>query len=79
VLDDARQKAAKLDDSFLTQSGVTMTIAFYDELGMDMGKVQTNYIIKVGMLMLVIALASGLAVIIVTLLSARLRQELPET
>ena len=72
VLYDAQQKAAKLDDSFLTQSGVTMTIAFYDELGMDMSKVQTNYIIKVGLWMLLIALASGLAVIIVTLLSARI-------
>jgi ATP-binding cassette, subfamily B, multidrug efflux pump len=72
VLNDARQKAAKLDDSFLTQSGVTMTIAFYDELGMDMGKVQTNYIITVGLWMLLIALASGLAVIVVTLLSARI-------
>lgn len=72
VLEDARQKAANLDDSFLTQSGVTMTLAFYDELGMDMGKVQTNYIIKIGMLMLLIALASGIAVIVVTLLSARI-------
>jgi ATP-binding cassette subfamily B protein len=72
VLDDARQKAAKLDDSFLTQSGVTMTTAFYDELGIDMAKVQTNYIIKVGLWMLLIALASGLAVIVVTLLSARI-------
>jgi ATP-binding cassette, subfamily B, multidrug efflux pump len=72
VLEDARQKADNLDDSFLTQSGVTMTLAFYDELGMDMGKVQTNYIIKIGMLMLLIALASGIAVIVVTLLSARI-------
>jgi ATP-binding cassette subfamily B protein len=72
VLDDARQKAAKMDDSFLTQSGVTMTTAFYDELGIDMSKVQTNYIIKIGLWMLLIALASGLAVIIVTLLSARI-------
>ncbi len=72
VLDDARQKASKMDDSFLSQSGVTMTTAFYDELGVDMGKVQTDYIIEVGLWMLVIALASGLAVIIVTLLSARI-------
>lgn len=72
VLDDARQKAAKLDDSFLTQSGVTMTTAFYDELGIDMGKVQTDYIIKVGLWMLLIALASGVAIIIVTLLSAKI-------
>ena len=72
VIDAARQKAAKLDVSFLKQSGVTMTTAFYDELGRDMGKVQTNYIIKVGLWMLLIALASGLAVIIVTLLSARI-------
>ena len=72
VLDVARGKAAKLDDSFLTQSGVTMTTAFYTELGMDMGKVQTNYIIRVGLWMLLIALASGVAVIIVTLLSARI-------
>lgn len=72
VLDGAREKAAKLDDSFLSQSGVSMTIAFYDELGMDMSKVQTNYIIKVGLIMLLIALASGLAVIVVTLLSARI-------
>lgn len=72
VLDAARDKAAKLDDSFLAQSGVTMTTAFYDELGMDMGKVQTNFIIRVGLWMLLIALASGLATIIVTLLSARI-------
>lgn len=72
VMDDARQKASQLDDSFLSQSGVTMTTAFYDELGIDMGKVQTNYIITVGLWMLLIALASGLAVIVVTLLSARI-------
>jgi ATP-binding cassette subfamily B protein len=71
VLDDARAKAAKLDDSFLTQSGVSMATAFYEELGIDMGKVQTNYIIRVGLLMLLIALASGVAVVVVTLLSSR--------
>lgn len=72
AMETAREKATKLDDSFLTQSGVAMTIAFYEELGMDMGKVQTNYIIKVGLRMLLIALVSGLAVIVVTLLSARI-------
>jgi len=72
VTDAAREKAAELDDSFLNQSGVTMATAFYEELGKDMGKVQTTYIIKVGLLMLLIALASGLAVIVVTLLSSRI-------
>lgn len=72
VLEAAREKAAKLDDSFLAQSGVTMTTAFYEELGMDMGKVQSDFIIRVGLWMLLIALASGLATIIVTLLSARI-------
>jgi ATP-binding cassette, subfamily B, multidrug efflux pump len=72
VMDAARQKAAKLGDSYLAQSGIVMTKAFYTELGIDMGKYQTNYIIRVGLFMLLIALASGVAVIIVTLLSARI-------
>lgn len=72
TLDAARQKAEKLDDSFLSQSGVAMTKAFYEELGKDMGKVQTNYILRIGMFMLLIALASGLAVVLVTLLSSRI-------
>ncbi len=72
TIDAARQKAEKLDDTFLNQSGITLSKAFSEELGVNMDKVQRHYIITVGIWMLLIALASGVAVILVTLLSSRI-------
>lgn len=70
VFDNARQQAMKMDSSILKQSGTIMVGALYKELGIDLGTIQRNYIIRIGLLMLLIALASGIATILVSLISS---------
>ena len=72
VLEQARSKAEALDDSILTQTGIAFSRAFSEELGTDMDKVQSRYILKIGLWMLGIALVGGLSVVIVSLLSSRI-------
>ncbi len=72
LFDQARQQALALDRPLLTQSGTMLTGVFYRELGVDMGAHQRSYIVRVGLLMLFIALAGGLATVLVSLLSSRI-------
>ncbi|MDR3288064.1 MAG: ABC transporter ATP-binding protein/permease [Peptococcaceae bacterium] len=67
----AREQAAG-DQSLAKQSGVVLAKSFYAELGADIGAMQTAYIIKIGLLMLLIALAGGAATVLVGLLSSRI-------
>ncbi len=55
----------------VTQAAVAAVRSEYEALGMDMGKVQNNYILRVGGIMLLLTLLSGLATIAVAYLSAR--------
>ncbi|HZK43566.1 MAG TPA: ABC transporter ATP-binding protein [Syntrophomonadaceae bacterium] len=61
-----------LNDDNLKQTGIMFTRAFYNELGVDISKSQTNYILKIGLIMLTIALLGGIASILVSLLSSRI-------
>ncbi|MEG2003954.1 MAG: ABC transporter permease, partial [Clostridia bacterium] len=72
AIDDAIAKADKIDDMLVSQSAVKMVGALYDELGVDVGATQSSYIIKIGSIMLLIALGSGLATIAVTFLSSKI-------
>lgn len=72
VFEDARSKALKNSDSMLRQSGAAMTKSFYTELGMDIGKIQNNYILNKGLWMLLIALGGGLAAVLVGFFSAKI-------
>jgi ATP-binding cassette subfamily B multidrug efflux pump len=63
---------ATLDNSMITQSAVTAVKAEYAALGMDTGKLQTDYITHTGMLMLLVTLISVICTIIVGFLSARI-------
>ena len=56
----------------MKQSGIMLTKAFYAELGTDMNGLQRGYIIRIGLLMLLIALLGGLATVLVSLLSSRI-------
>ncbi|MCR8645918.1 ABC transporter ATP-binding protein/permease [Paenibacillus sp. N1-5-1-14] len=67
----AHEKAINNETS-LKQSGIMFAKAFYDELGMDISGMQTAYILRVGLLMLAIALLGGLATVLVSLLSSRI-------
>ncbi len=65
-------KFAGLDASMITQSAVSAVKAEYAALGMDTGKLQTDYITHTGMLMLLVTLVSVVCTVIVGYLSARI-------
>jgi ATP-binding cassette subfamily B protein len=52
--------------------GIMISKVFYEELGVDMHSIQTAYIIRVGGVMLIIALLGGVATILVSLISSRI-------
>lgn len=71
VLDDAHKEALKNSDSMLTQSGAAMCKSFYRELGMNISNIQTGFIFKTGLWMLLIALAGGAAAVLVGYFASR--------
>jgi len=72
MIETARSDAKKNADSMLTQSGAAMTKNFYKELGLDIAAIQRAYIFKIGFLMLLIALAGGVATIMVGYFAAKI-------
>ncbi len=72
ILASARETADKTPESMLVQTGTVMVKGFYKELGMDIGKIQNSYILKIGLFMLLIALISGCATISVAFLSSKI-------
>ncbi len=72
AFDDARKTADATDDSLLDQVGVVMVKQFYNELGVDTGKIRSNYIWITGVKMLALTLAGALATILVGLLASRI-------
>lgn len=65
------EKFAAMGEPLIKQMSVSSVKAEYTALGLDMAKVQNDYIIRVGGLMLLVTLASVTATILVGLLSAR--------
>ncbi len=72
AFDGAREKAIALDSGILVQSGTRLVPIFYRELGVDMGSYQSKYIINIGIYMLLIAIASGIATILVSYISSKI-------
>ncbi|MDL2212220.1 ABC transporter ATP-binding protein/permease [Erysipelotrichaceae bacterium OttesenSCG-928-M19] len=64
--------ASQLDESMQNQTGMVLSKAFYEELGVDLSQMQSNYIFKIGFLMLGIALIGGLATVGVNFFSSRI-------
>lgn len=60
-----------LTESIINQSAINYIKTQYEEIGMDIGKRQTNYIFYTGGIMVLISLASMASAILVGLLSAR--------
>ena len=65
------QRFGALGDSMVTQAAVGPVKAEYEALGMDTDKLQTNYILRVGGMMLLLTLLSGVCTIAVGYLSAK--------
>lgn len=71
AFESAQQAAAQTDPSMLSQMGVTLTRLFYQELGMDNGSIQNQYIVVTGLYMLLLTLASAVSSVLVGLIAAR--------
>ncbi|MFH1926811.1 MAG: ABC transporter ATP-binding protein [Chloroflexota bacterium] len=65
------QRFGALEDRMVTQAAVGPVKAEYEALGMDTDKLQSNYILRVGGMMLLLTLLSGVCTIAVGYLSAR--------
>lgn len=66
------ERFATLGDSMINQMAVIQVKAEYEALGMDIGKLQTSYILRVGAIMLAVTLLSAICSIIVGYLSAKI-------
>ncbi len=71
VFEDARKKAAGVQDSIKLQSGTVLVKSFYQELGMDTGAMEQRYIVMEGLKMLALTLGSAIASVFVGLLASR--------
>jgi ATP-binding cassette subfamily B multidrug efflux pump len=65
-------KFASLGETMITQAAVTAVKAEYAALGMETGKLQSDYITQTGLLMLLVTLVSVICTVIVSFLSARI-------
>ena len=70
--EDAHQQAAEMDTSLRAQSGTMLVAGFYRELGLDMAALEINYIIYIGLIMLLITAISGVATVLVGYISSRI-------
>jgi ATP-binding cassette subfamily B protein len=65
------KQAEAADPLIRGQNGLAFARAFYKELGVDIDKMQSDYILRTGLFMLLVAMASGLFTVLVSLISAR--------
>lgn len=65
------ERAAALGAGAITQAAILAVKAEYAGLGVDMGRMQTSYILRVGAQMLLLTLLSGVCVIAVSYIAAR--------
>ncbi len=70
-IEEAIRVAGASDSLLQSQVGTTLTTMFYTELGVDLTAIQQGYIIKKGLLMLLIALFGGLCMIFVGFIAAK--------
>jgi ATP-binding cassette subfamily B multidrug efflux pump len=65
------QKFSGMDASLINQSAVVAVKAEYTALGMDTGKLQTDYITHIGIIMLLLSLLAGASTVAVGFLASR--------
>lgn len=71
ITESMNTKFISLGDSMIVQAAAGSVKAEYKALGMNTDKIQSNYIIKVGVFMLLLSLISAAAVVIVGFLASR--------
>jgi ATP-binding cassette subfamily B multidrug efflux pump len=72
VLEFIRSQAETLPDGFITQSAAGYLSTEYKALGLNVSAIQTRYLMRIGLLMLLIALGSAAAAVAVGYLASRI-------
>jgi ATP-binding cassette, subfamily B, multidrug efflux pump len=72
MLSAVNEKFAAMNESTITQAAASAIKAEYTALGMNTGKIQSAYILRIGGLMILYTLVVGLATVAVGFLSARI-------
>ena len=72
IIKGVNGKLDEMPESMVTQSAVTYVREQYKELGIDIDKVQTNYLFMAGAKMLGVASIGTIAAVIVTFIAARI-------
>jgi ATP-binding cassette subfamily B protein len=68
----AKAASTPLDSQAYKQIATAFTRIFYKDAGLDINQMQRGYILQVGLRMMLLALGTGLAAVVVGLLSARI-------
>jgi len=71
IRDQITQQFDQMEETFLNRITTASIKAEYQALGMDLGGLQTNYILRVGGMMILFSLIAGIANISVSFLAAR--------
>ncbi|MBC7812167.1 MAG: ABC transporter ATP-binding protein [Burkholderiales bacterium] len=72
ILDRVNQRFAAMTESMISQAAVGVVRAEYVALGMNIEALQNNYVIRTGVVMILISLLSGVCTITVGFLSAKI-------
>lgn len=72
MLAAARDKALLVDESIAQQIAVVFAQRFYQEVGVSVADMQSAYILRIGLYMIILTLLSAVATVIVSFLSARI-------
>ncbi|NUM43786.1 MAG: ABC transporter ATP-binding protein, partial [Anaerolineales bacterium] len=72
ISNSINEQFASLDEKMLNQSAAVAVKAEYEALGVDIGLLQTNYVLRVGAIMLGVTLLSVMCTITVGYLSAKI-------
>jgi ATP-binding cassette subfamily B protein len=69
---DARTAALGMDTSLRGQSGIMLVAGFYQELGVDMEDVEFDYILRIGLIMLLITALFGVSAVVGSYIASRI-------
>ena len=69
---DAQKIADGAPEMLIKSSGIALAQAYMRELGVDLGRTQTSYVLRIGLYMLLVTLIGGVATVLVGLLSSRI-------
>lgn len=71
LMDEMNKEFEELGDSMIIQAATNSIVNEYDEIGMDTEKIQSNFILKTGLIMLLITVVGAISTIMVGFLAAK--------